>query len=346
MPIQVKQETLASFKEYYLSPGRKLNWPVLFTLPAWLEAWWAVFGEYRFTPLIRSVWKNEDLIGLAPLMQRGKTAYLIGSSDLCDYLDFIIQEGEEEVFFTALLKALAKEGITTLVLKGQRPEAAVFKGVFAAEKDFAARTFFEPSGVASEVKLSGSFEEYLQSLTKKQRHEVRRKLRRIKEQTLNLRFEVVGGLGQGQAVDDVLNFFPYFMVLFNENPDKNFFMTAERNDFFRVLTQNMAKDGLLRFGFLEINLKLAAAVLYFIYRDRVYLYNSGYLREFAPLSAGLMTKIYCLKESAETGLEVFDFLKGPEAYKARLGGRPVSIYTVTIELGPGPFATAADGRLV
>jgi CelD/BcsL family acetyltransferase involved in cellulose biosynthesis len=50
------------------------------------------------------------------------------------------------------------------------------------------------------------------------------------------------------------------------------------------------------------------------------------------LSVGLLSKVLCIKDSIERGKKRFDFLKGREAYKYRLGGREVPIYNCQIVL--------------
>lgn len=334
MSYKVKKEDLSALTNYHRHAGRHLHWPVIFILPAWIKAWWSVFGENNFKPALYSVWQEERLIGLAPLMFKENKARLIGSKDVCDYLDFIVSPGEEATFFKALLPALATEGIDTLVLEGQRPEAKIFSGFFAAPKNSFARASFVLDNVSSEVCLAGSFDEYLQGLDKKQRHEVRRKLRKLENETKSFKYSTIGEHGLGKNAPAV-TFFPRFLALFNENPDKADFMTAEMKTYFRELTKSMGEAGLLRFGLLEVEGKPAAAVLYFVYDKRAYLYNSGYLNEFAPLSVGQLSKVLCLKDNISRGVKVFDFLKGPEVYKTRLGGRTTGNYTVTLELRPG-----------
>jgi CelD/BcsL family acetyltransferase involved in cellulose biosynthesis len=68
----------------------------------------------------------------------------------------------------------------------------------------------------------------------------------------------------------------------------------------------------------------------------VYLYNSGYDPEYGYLSAGLLSKLLSIKDSIERVRKCYDFLKGPEEYKYRLGGREIPIYTCQIVLATNP----------
>jgi len=47
----------------------------------------------------------------------------VGSADICDYMDFIIEPGKEQVFFTVILDHLKQAGISELYLEALRPDA-------------------------------------------------------------------------------------------------------------------------------------------------------------------------------------------------------------------------------
>ena len=51
-----------------------------------------------------------------------------------------------------------------------------------------------------------------------------------------------------------------------------------------------------------------------------YLYNSGYDPAYSHLAVGLISKAHAIRDSIERGLTRFDFLRGEEDYKRRLGG--------------------------
>ena len=74
----------------------------IFSLPAWLDAWWQVFGGD--SNLLLAVFSQDDTeIGIAPLRVKNKKASFIGDGGVCDYLDFIIKKGKEVIFLKSLL---------------------------------------------------------------------------------------------------------------------------------------------------------------------------------------------------------------------------------------------------
>ncbi len=68
----------------------------------------------------------------------------------------------------------------------------------------------------------------------------------------------------------------------------------------------------------------------FDYNNTVFLYNNGYDPQYSFLSVGLISKALCIKASIERGRGKFDFLKGAEEYKYRLGGKEVNLYSCQI----------------
>jgi CelD/BcsL family acetyltransferase involved in cellulose biosynthesis len=124
-----------------------------------------------------------------------------------------------------------------------------------------------------------------------------------------------------------------FLRLFSlSRGEKAGFMTAQMESYFRALAGAMAEIGLLRFGILELDTRPVAMIMGFDYDNSMYLYNSSYDPQYNSLSAGLLCKILCIKESIEERKTKFDLLQGDEAYKYQLGGREVPLYRCQITI--------------
>ena len=92
--------------------------------------------------------------------------------------------------------------------------------------------------------------------------------------------------------------------------------------------------GILKLYFLDLDNRPIAATFCIDYRSTVYLYNNGYDADFRSLSVGLLSKILTIKAGIRDGRKVYDFLKGSEVYKKRLGAQPVKIYHCQVDLDP------------
>jgi CelD/BcsL family acetyltransferase involved in cellulose biosynthesis len=294
-------------------------------IPPWIEAWLEDFA-FGGQVLILKIAEAGRLPGFAPLLVEAGRARLIGSQDVCDYLDFIGAGDSHELFFAALIEHLRHEGIKSLDLCPLRPGSAAFACCSGAAAHLSCDIAFARDDVSYELALPQDWDAYLAGLTVQQRHEVRRKLRRL-EEAGPFAYRVVEGTAALDAAMDA------FLYLFTESrQDKKDFMTPAMEAFFRSLARSMAACGLLRLGFLDFNGVAAASVMCFDYRDTVYLYNSGFDPRFRHLNAGLLCKVLSIRDSIERGKKVYDFLKGAEPYKQRLGGRPVPLQRLHILL--------------
>lgn len=315
---RVTIENFDTLRSYWLESEPSLMWDCLFTLPPWLEAWWHEFGSDGELYL-RAVRKDNTLLGIAPLLLKGKEASFIGSPDVCDYMDFIVLQGRENDFFNILLDDLREKGIRNLKLKPLRPDSKVLTHLIGLSQKRGYQVSCKPEDVSLELDLPPTWEEYLGMLTQKQRHEVRRKLRRLREagEVIYCIMEDGHSLSESMAI---------FLNLFRESrKDKAEFMNAQRESFFNSLVRTMARDRLLKLGILELNGLPVAMVMFFDYHNKIYLYNNGYLPQYHFLSVGIISKVMCIKDSIERKRKKFDFLKGAESYKHRLGGKEVPL---------------------
>jgi CelD/BcsL family acetyltransferase involved in cellulose biosynthesis len=322
----VTTETFDSITAYWSDPQNKLEWDCLFVVPGWLKVWWDKFAGDQ-TAHLCAVRDQDELIGIAPLMLQGKTARLMGDPDVCDFVDVIAVPGQGRVFFQNLIPYIQKQGVTQLDIGAVRADSIVFRDLVAVAKDLSYRIICNPEDVTMVLELPASWDDFLNQLKGKERHEIRRKLRRLDE-AAQVNFRVVDN------PDDVAREIDTFLALFKLNrSDKLEFMSDQHAAFFRALASEMAGARILRLFFLDLDDVPAAAVMCFDYRSTLYLYNNGYDIQHKSLSVGLLSKIFTIKESIKRGKTRYDFLKGPESYKRRLGGKPVQLFRCRLDLG-------------
>ncbi len=326
MNYTVTEESFDRLTSYWNDPDSGLKWGSIFILPAWLEVWWRNFKPEAelYLAVARD---NSDIIGIAPLYLKGREAHFVGSPDVCDYQDFIIVPGREVEFFNALLDDLAGKSIQLLKLNPVRPDSSVVMNLINVVKKRGGSAVCGEGDVTVEMALPKNWEEYLNGLDKKQRHEVRRKLRRL------------WGAGDVQyrchevRPEDAQGMTDMFLKLFSlSRGEKADFMTAQMETFFRSLAEAMAGIELLRYGTLEVESQPVAMTMSFDYEGAMYLYNSAYDPQYDSLSAGLLSKVLCIRESINQGRKKWDFLKGAERYKYELGGSEIRLYNCRITL--------------
>jgi len=287
-------------------------------LPPWLKAWRSSFERGRKTRIF-VVRQDDLLLGIAPLIVDGDTAFLVGDSDLIDYSDFITAHLRERDFFLALLQHLRGEGIRCLDAGRLRADSLSLSFLRTHSPAPGCKVTCSAEDTLYEMTMPESWEEYLGLLSGRERHETRRKLRRL-ESSGRVAFRVVENTTDIQASMET------FVGLFRSSSGaKARFMTGPVESFFRSLAAGMSDAGLLRLCFLDVNDTPVASVMCFDYGGTFYLYNNGYDRSFGHLSVGLLSKVFSIREAVMRGRKRYNFLRGSEAYKLRLGGRPVKL---------------------
>ena len=325
MKYAVIEESFESIHSYWLSAESFLEWKCIFVLPTWLKMWWHKFGAGSDLSLC-AVREGEDLIGIAPLLLRGEKASLVGDANVCDYLDFIVAPGRGQEFFGVLLDHLSKQSITHLDLRPLRPDSTVFTDLAGVARDRGFKVSRTREDVALELDLPATWDEYLLMLNGKQRHELKRKLRRLHE-AADINYRVV------EDIEEVRDAMDTFFTLFERSrEDKAAFMTPKMASFFSSLAEAMAEVNISRLYILELDRIPAAAAMCFDYNSTIYLYNSGYDPQFRSLGVGVLCKALSIKDAIQRGRKKYDFLKGAEAYKHRLGGREAPLYRCQIRL--------------
>jgi CelD/BcsL family acetyltransferase involved in cellulose biosynthesis len=325
--VRVKRLDLAELTSLWSQHGETLQWHNPFVTPPWLRAWWRHFSDEN-DPLLLLVTLDNRPLGLAPLMISNETVRFMGSTDLCDSGDFVVASGMQELFFQALLRHLEKEGIKRLVLDQVRPDSRVCRYFIPTAQANGWSVSLIPQGASMQMDLPKSWENYLQGLAAKQRHEVRRKLRRVNDKGM-LVSQVIRKAEQTRSAMDT------FIHLFRQSrADKEEFMTETREAFFRSLAEELARFDMLYLLCLAIDNVPAAAVFCVEHGNTMHLYNNGFDPRFRGVSAGLVSKILTIRASIESGQSVYDFLNGTERYKYQLGGVKIPLLQCIVEPKP------------
>ena len=319
MALTIQREELTPLHKEWAALLDQVPEPVPFVHPTWQRVWLEEFQGDREL-LLYTARDGDSLVGVAPLLRENGRLSLVGHYSMCDYMDFVVAPDRTGDFYPAILEALLEEPWSELELRGLREGsptlAALPDLVRAAGLGFEQ----EEEAVAPRVHPAASWEEQVASLSKKNRHELRRKLRRLEGAgTLELQVYTTR-----EDVEAHLPTLLRFMV--ESRRDKAQFMSEQMGRFFHRMSSALAEDGLIRLYELQLNGKPVASILCFDQCRQLFMYNSGYDPEYAGLSVGLGSKALCLRDSIEAGYQCMDFLRGDEPYKYDLGGTALQIY--------------------
>lgn len=319
----VSLETLDGLKREWNSLLQRSSSNTVFSTWEWHSAWSGAFGR-DFEPHLLAVRDSSRLIGIVPLVMRDGALHLMGGQDVSDYLDVIAERGSEEQVLSAMLSHLRTLKWDSLEMHFLRhtsptltllPKMALQEGLVVTQ---------EVDEVCPSCALPHDWEAYVNSLGKKERHELRRKMRRLNAQE-SLRWVAVSPADE--LPDDLDDFFRLCRLSTRE---KAFFMDQKMEMFFRSVVANLTPLGIVRLYFLELGGQRVSSAICFDQGRELWLYNSGYDPAYSSLSVGLLLKAYCIKDAIERRKTRFDFLRGAERYKYDLGGRDVPVFGLRI----------------
>jgi CelD/BcsL family acetyltransferase involved in cellulose biosynthesis len=266
--------------------------------------------------------------GVLPLYETttpdGPVLRLVGGTDVADYLDLIALAGREEEVWKAMLPALADLPWRSVDLRPV-PAASATPGLvasLAASAGLACRVDVEDR--CPLIDLPETWDGYLAGLSGKDRHELRRKLRRA--EAGRPRVEVARNSAAMAVLMDG------FVALHRRSKvGKARFMDDSMEAFFRELGSLWAAAGLAALWMLWLEERPAAALFCLEQAGSVSLYNSGFDPDARAMSPGVVLIARTIEDAIARGFRRYDFLRGEEPYKYGFGAAPTEVVRVTVE---------------
>lgn len=300
--------------------------PLPFLHPSYQQTWWQSRGggewaEAESTLAIITAYDADRLIGIAPLFIGHKPGaepalHFIGAVEVSDYLDFVVRQPDLEDFLEGLLvfiqshPELNKLDLDLENLVDTSPSLYLLQTLAPILGWSFSKEILQPSPYIS---LPDDFETYLAGLDKKQRHEIRRKLRNatIGHET-NWYF-----VEDGNLLAEELKAFTGMMR--NED-EKDSFLKPEMERFIHAVARDLFDLGSLRLAFLTIDGEKAAAFLSFACCERLLVYNSSRADKWMPISPGWVLLARQIEWAISAGFKEVDMMRGNEGYKYKFGG--------------------------
>ncbi len=303
----------------------------VFSTWEWQSTWWEAYHPGELWVLTCRD-DTDHLIGIAPCFisetDAGRALTLIGCVDVTDYLDLIVDlDAIEEVLFAFAAYLAEHAGHFDYLDLCNIPEDSPIRErlpVLLEQCGFAIEQ--TQLDVCPHFAVPDSWDAYLGRLAKKQRHELRRKMRRAHGATEQVDWYIVG---PEQDIETEIDRFVDLMAA-SDREKEAFLQDANNVAFFRKIVPLLHEHGWLQLAFLTVNGKPTAAYLNIDYDDRVMVYNSGLQRggDYDHLSAGIVLLAHLIRHAIKNKVQVFDFLRGDETYKYHLGGEDKGVFAL------------------
>lgn len=302
-----------------------------------------VFQEARFLRIwcqhlrgrcdlrLRFLLDGDELVGVVPevrVVREGvRIARFAGGIHVTDYLGPVSLPDARAALVAAWLDALDGEEDWDRVVAGGLADDAGWGGLIA---DGARERGWDVKGperqdVCPRIDLRGGWDAYLDRLDAKQRHEIRRKARKLARETSSVALVEVPVTELQGAMSD-------FVAMHRTSAGEKgrFFEEHEREDFFHAVAKELGPDRILRIHRLDLDGRPAAMTLSLVDHGEWGVYNSAFDRERSALAPGMVLVGEVIRLAAEEGLPVLDLLRGDEPYKYRFGAKDRVVERVRI----------------
>jgi len=279
----------------------------VFLTPEWIEVARAHDTGEQIT-----LAAGDPPFAVAALTRSADGTVRFAGGELTDEQDVVAAPDECGMAATAVARWIAAERAPRVLLEYVPDDTPTLGAITDTLSDAGYRVTREKLVTSPRITLAGDYDAYVQGLGRKERHELRRKLRR---------FESAPGASFGWADDAerpaVLDRF--FALHRLSKGEKAAFMTDEVERFFRDIADALAAIGRLRLGAVRAHDEIAAVLFAFAYGDTLALYNAAYDPALGSLSLGIASHAYAVRDAIAQGFKVYDLLRGDEPYKYDLG---------------------------
>ena len=293
----------------------------------WISSWWECFSEDNSLEVLLFRDEKENHAGMAPLMVEDNVLRFIASEEVSDYCDFAIMKGDKEEFFESLFEYFKTipRNIKKIELMNVQSSSSTldYLPLLASTHGFSCAQ--EEVEVAPLLELPSSYEDYLGSLSKKRRHELRRKLKRM---------ESLDGIRMEKITDseNLRTYLDRFIALHKQGSSSKakFWEKPGITAFFHEMAYRFSLQKWIELNVLFVEDRILATLINFSYSDRIYFYNVAFDRDFAWYSPGIFLFDHCIQEAISTGKKIADFLRGREEYKYYFGANDSKIFRLVL----------------
>lgn len=289
-----------------------------FMSPQWARAWWPTWGGSG-RPWIVGVRENGQLVGLAPFMLRRRGPLRV--------LGRLGSHPSQDVLAPSELKRGVAEAVVAEIDQRRREwdllAISCFPDDSAIERSMRQRRLrFRQRRTATypRIELPGSFDEYLESLPRKRRKDLRRHLRRLDDGELEVR-----RVSEPAAIGAAIDRWHSLKLSWWEAKEDTEIHVGQRGPrfagFLKDLMSLMIPAGLGEVWELRHSGQVVGVEISLIDRRTFHSWQGGYDVAVAHLGPGKVAIGEGIRLSIAAGRRYYDLMRGGESYKYWYGCR-------------------------
>ncbi len=239
----------------------------IFLTHEWISSWWKCFSEDNSLEIL--IFKDEEgsLEGIAPFMTKNKTLRFIASQEVSDYCDIITPNGRRRECYENLLNYLKAtySDVGKIELMNIKASSPTLSFLPSLAPEYGYSSSFIETEVAPLLELPSSYEDYMKGLSKKNRHELRRKLKRVE----SLKGVKTAKITETRELQSSLGAFINLHKKRSPSKEK-FWKKKGMSYFFQEIASRFSLQKWVELNFLYYEERIMAALLNFSYADTIY----------------------------------------------------------------------------
>ena len=287
----------------------------------WMYTWWNTYSERisNISLCIITVRDEGLLIGLLPgfiqLENNINTFYFMGSRfESSDYLEMICEdEKNNPVFIEDSIKyLLSKQKVDVISFNNVLYDSIFINTLKKFASNNRIKLLIRLDSICPFIDINGSWNDYVQGLSKNMRYNLRRRTRKI-QNDFHAEFRIVNNC---EEIDEAINeLFLLHQVWFSRLNKKDSFQGNLRKEFHKKIAHSFFKQDILRLFQIKVNNKTIGVLYCYEYANQLFFFQSGSDPEWSKYSVGLVIMGHAIQYSHTNRLSRFDFLRGAEDYK-------------------------------
>jgi CelD/BcsL family acetyltransferase involved in cellulose biosynthesis len=292
--------------------------PYPFLRHEWVRSWWDAFGGNAQLHIL-VVKAGEQIVAIAPLLR--ETARMYGvpvsrvrflANDHTPRTDFIVADPSEETY-RAIWDTLRQDDSWDLLQLNQVVKPSVTLDTFsrfAAEEGLSFGTW--PHSDSPYLTLTGTWEQYFNSLSAKFRSNIRNRMTRLTRhgepvlEVLRERTAIEGAYADALRLET---------SGWKAEEGTSICSDPSVERFYALLTERATERGWLELLFLTVGGRRIATSYGSTYGGRLFLFKTGYDPELATCAPFKLLTYFAIRHAYERGLGEVDFLGDAEPWK-------------------------------
>ena len=315
-------DKLGEYREIWNKLNTEDSGGTVFTTYEWVESWYRYY-KFSGTPLVLLIYNDNDPIGIVPLYVWNGTLGKIrikridfaghnlglGNLIVTDFVDTAVP---------AVMDYLSAHTINwdVLILKGVFKSSAQFTGLQKWLSENKRTNEISPYDIPA-IELKGTWDDYMNRIGKKNRYEVRKKIKKANETTA-IKLHRYNSLGE----QDLERYMDLLVRIGNnswkDDSDSSIGSNAHVEGFYRQVAKQFNEKGKLDISILHIADTPVAYLFGLLFGNKYFQIDTAYLEEHKEFSPGTLLQMMLVQELYDNNHNIEAIVNyGDFAYKRR-----------------------------